>query len=109
MKIDFWEKIECLHNEMYDAIVDLMNEAKITEIDFSPVYDKIDHGYITITTYPAMEVGVSKIWNEDGYLWIMAEDTDGMEFNKWISVQDDAVMASFSTLYDAVYDFINLK
>ena len=109
-KIDFGSKIECLHNEMYDAIVELMNEHKTEVIDFVPLMGKIDHPYITLGIYPATQVGVKKLKCKDNFLTFIPEDVDGYEFDdKWYSVQDDALWASFEMLYEAVWQFFNLK
>ena len=98
--IDFYAKREALHKEMYNAIIDMMKEHGTTEIDLRDY--KTDDAYlINSTLSPAVEEIVTRVRLNDGLL--EARTVDSEDYDCWLDLNDDVLLASFSTLYDVIY------
>ena len=105
-RIDFYNKKLTLHNEMYDAIVELMRKHNVNELDLRD-YD-VDNAYVcNAAIIPAIEEMVIKI-----RLKVFLEvTTNGYDEDDdvWLCLTDDVLLASFDTLYDAVYQILEGK
>lgn len=105
-RIDFYNKKKAIHNEMLEAIANLFKEADITEIDFT---SGERNPYIILSpdgassTYEAL---VTKVRCKDGSISVMVEDYD-----RWISCRHAGcvVTGTIDDLYDAVFDYVELK
>ncbi len=105
-RIDFYKKKQRLHEEIIQAICEIMDRQMVEEIDFEKV--GMDGGYVCMAPEgPAVETRVLKIKHTIGtnYLQIVPENCDYYDFDgKWFSLNDDVLNASFDTVYEAVYD-----
>lgn len=98
--IDFYKKREVLHNEIVDAIKDLMQSHNITEIDFRD-YETDDAYICNATLAPAVEEVVAKVRLNDGLVEVMT--TDSEDYDRWLDITDDCLLASGSMIYDVLY------
>lgn len=99
-KIDFYAKREALHNEILNAIKGLMQSHNVTDIDFRDY--NVDTAYIVNATIaPAVEEVVAKVRLNDGLVEVMT--TDSEDYDRWLDITDDCLLASGSTIYDSLY------
>lgn len=110
-RVDFYNKKVQLHEQMIDAICEILDKNKITEIDFTEI--DMCGGYVcTAIDGPAIEQRVLKLRHTIGtcILEYVPEYDENHLFNdeteKWLSLNDDVLYASFDTVYDAVYDLL---
>ena len=109
--IDFMRRKMDLHEEMYDAIVYLMEKNKKGELDISDENDG-DLGYVMVSWDSSdgvaiQELQVTKVCvNERSQLTL--QTIDGQEFSP--SVSDDEVLwCTINSVYDAVYQRLMQK
>ena len=103
-RIDFYKKRRELHKEMYGAIKDLMERHGASEIDFNE--HNCDKGYVinASSDCAAVEELVVKIMIYNGKIEVMTEGSE--DDDVWLDLEDDCLMASFETLYEAVYNVL---
>ena len=100
-----------LHEEMYDAIVYLMEKHKKSELDISD--EKDGHlGYICVSWDSSdgvtiAELQVVKVCVSDRSQ-LSFETIDGQVFNPAVS-DDEVLWCTINSVYDAVYDRLVLK
>ena len=93
---------------MYNAIVELMQEHNVDEIDFND-YKDYDKGYAINATYDfACEEEIAKISLDNGCLEVVTITEYG-EKSPWLDLNNDFLLASFNTLYDTLYYILEGK
>lgn len=111
-RIDFYDKKVQLHEQMIDAICEIMDKKMVSEINFAKI--GMCGGYVcTAIDGPATEQQVLKLRHTIGtcileyvpeYDYYFFDDEN--ENEEWLSLNDDVLNASIDTVYDAVYDLL---
>ena len=110
-RIDFMRSKMRLHEEMYDAIVYLMEKHKKSELDISDEKDG-DLGYICVSWDSSdgvtiQELQVVKVFVSDRSK-LTLETIDGQVFSPAVS-DDEVLWCTINSVYDAIYDRLVLK
>lgn len=105
-KIDFYEKKKALHEEMVDAIKELLHINGLDELDLS---NGCDTGYVTIVDdclYPPTEVEVKRVFLDE-HSNLMADVE--FDYDNCINLEDlnNVMLCSFDTVYESVYELIH--
>lgn len=107
-KIDFMRRKMNLHEEMYDAIVYIMERKGVNELDISDEKDG-DLGYIVVSWDSSDGVNIQELQVEKVFVSdrsnLTLQTVDGQVFSP--SVSDDEVLwCTINSVYDAVYQRI---
>lgn len=104
-KIDFMRKKMNLHEEIYDAIVFLMEKFKKEELDISDEKDG-DLGFVCVSWDSSDGVTIEELQVVkvcvDSRSHLTLETIDGQEFDASIS-SDEVLWCTINSVYDAVF------
>ena len=101
-RIDFYKKKEKLNKQMINAICNIMDANLVEEINFKDL--GVDGGYACILVgETACEYQIDKLKHDIGTDYLGVEVTDEWGNEVHANLNDDALNASFDTVYDAVY------